>query len=141
LAEKAFTLKPKHTPTQDVLLRLQAEKADWAGARKTLAAKLKHGALPRDVHRRRAAVLALGEARDIVDEGKSIEAREAAIEANRLSPDLVPAATMAARAYIADGKKRQAGRVIRKAWESQPHPDLAAAFADIEPGETPQERI
>ena len=141
LAEKAFMLKPKHTETQDVLLRLQAEKADWAGARKTLSAKLKHGALPRDVHRRRDAVLALGEAKEIVDDGKTIEARMAAIEANRLSPDLVPAATMAARALTADGKKRQAARVIRKAWESQPHPDLAAAFAEIEPDETPQQRI
>jgi HemY protein len=86
-------------------------------------------------------VLALGAAREVFDEGKTVEAREAAIEANRLSPDLVPAATLAARAYIADGKPRQATRVIRKAWESQPHPDLAAAFAEIAPEESPQERI
>ncbi len=92
LAEKAFALKPRHEETQDVLLRLQAEQHDWSGARNTLRAKLKHGAIPRDVHRRRDAVLALSEARDVVDEGKTIEAREAAIEANRLSPDLVPAA-------------------------------------------------
>ncbi len=63
LAEKAFALKPRHEETQDVLLQLQAERHDWTGARKTLAAKLKHGALPRDVHRRRDAVLALAEAR------------------------------------------------------------------------------
>ena len=31
LAEKAFALKPKHEDTQDVLLRLQADKADWKG--------------------------------------------------------------------------------------------------------------
>ncbi len=141
LAAKAFALKPKHPETQDVLLRLQAEHDDWSGARKTLSAKLKHGALPRDVYRRRDAVLALGEAKEIVADGKTIEAREAAIEANRLSPDLVPAAVMAARAYIADGKQRNATRLIRKAWESQPHPDLAAAFAEIEPNETPQQRI
>lgn len=141
LAEKAFSLKPKHQETQDILLRLQAEHDDWSGARRTLSAKLKHGALPRDVYRRRDAVLALGEAKEIVAEGKTIEAREAAIEANRLSPDLVPAAAMAARAYLAEDKKRNATRVIRKAWESQPHPDLAAAFAAIEPDEGPRDRI
>ncbi len=43
LAEKAFALKPKHEETGDVLLRLQAEKEDWAGARKTLSMKLKNG--------------------------------------------------------------------------------------------------
>ena len=33
LAEKAFALKPRHEETQDVLLRLQADKGDWKGAR------------------------------------------------------------------------------------------------------------
>ncbi len=81
LAEKAFALKPRHEETQDVLLKLQAGAEDWSGARKTLGAKLKSGALPRDVHKRRDAVLALSEAKDILDEGKTIEAREAAIAA------------------------------------------------------------
>ena len=141
LAEKAFALKPKHEETQDILLRLQAEHSDWTGARKTLATKLKHGAIPRDLHRRRDAVLALSEAKDILDEGKSIEAREAAIEANRLSPDLIPAAVMAARGYMEKGKPRYATRILVKAWEARPHPDLAAAFAEIQPDETPAQRV
>lgn len=141
LAEKAFSLKPKHGDTQDVLLKLQAGAHEWSAARKTLGAKLKYGDLPRDVHKRRDAVLALGEARDILNEDNSIEAREAAIEANRLSPDLIPAAVMAADGYIADGKPKNATRVLRKAWEAQPHPDLAAAFARIEPNEDPRARI
>ncbi len=141
LAKTAFSLKPKHAEVQDTLLKLQAQEADWSGARETLNAKLKYGTLPRDVHKRRDAVLALSEARDILDEGKGIEAREAAIEANRLSPDLVPAAVLAARGYIEKGSKRYAVRVIRKAWDARPHPDLAAVYAEIEPDETPQARI
>ena len=141
LAEKAFALKPKHEETQDVLLKLQAGNEDWSGARKTLNAKLKYGALPRDVHKRRDAVLALSEAKEVVAEGNSVEAREAAIEANRLSPDLIPAAVMAARGYIEQGKARYATRVLRKAWDVQPHPELAAAFAEIAPDETPAARI
>ena len=141
LAQKAFALKPKHEETQDILLRLQAEKSDWAGARKTLGAKLKAGNLPRDVHKRRDAVLALSEARDILVDGKTIEAREAAIEANRLSPDLIPAAIMAARGYISEGNARYATRVLTKVWNAQPHPDIAAAFAEIAPDETSEERL
>lgn len=141
LAEKAFELKPKHEDTQDVLLRLQAEKEDWAGARKTLNAKLKSGSLPRDVHKRREAVLAVSEAKGVLDEGSSIEAREAAIEANRLSPDLVPAAAMAADAQIEAGAPKKAAHLLLKAWSVQPHPDLAAAFAGIAPDETPAERV
>jgi len=93
------------------------------------------------VHKRRDAVLALSEAKDIVAEGSSIEAREGAIEANRLSPDLIPAAIMAAGSYVEQGKNRYATRVLKKAWDAQPHPELAAAFAKIEPEETPQARI
>ncbi|GGM08267.1 heme biosynthesis protein HemY [Pseudooceanicola nanhaiensis] len=141
LAEKAFALKPAHREVQDTLLQLQAQKEDWKGARATLNAKLRHGALPRDVHKRRDAVLALSEAKGVFDEGNTIEAREAAIEANRLSPDLIPAAVMAARSYIAQDKPKYATRVLKKAWEVHPHPDLAAAFAEIEPDEDPKARL
>ncbi len=141
LAEKALALKPRHEETQDVLLKLQAQANDWAGARATLSTKLKHGSLPRDVFTRREAVLALAEAKDIVDEDATTSEREEAIQANRLSPDLIPAAAMAARSYIAKNKPRNAVRVIKKAWQAQPHPDLAAAFAEIVPDETPQERV
>ncbi|NBR91064.1 MAG: heme biosynthesis protein HemY [Rhodobacteraceae bacterium] len=141
LAEKAFEMKPAHAETQDVLLKLQSQARDWAGARKTLDAKRKHGLLPKDVAKRRDAVLALVEAKDVMDEGKSIEAREAAIASNKASPDLIPAAAFAARGYIEKGDGKSAARLLKKAWESQPHPDLAAAYAAIAPEETPQERI
>ena len=141
LAEKAFAMKPKHAEIQDILLRLQSEKADWKGARATLGAQHRRGALPRDVFRRRDAVLALQEAAGIIDETASVEAREAAIAANRLSPDLIPAAVMAARGFISKGEKKNAARVLKKAYEGQPHPDLAAVFAEIEPEETPAARL
>ncbi|MEZ5910991.1 MAG: heme biosynthesis HemY N-terminal domain-containing protein [Paracoccaceae bacterium] len=141
LAEKAFALKPRHEELQDTLLQLQTRQSDWKGTRSTLAAKLKSGNLPRDVHRRRDAVLALQEARDILDPEQSIEAREAAIAANKLSPDLIPAAAQAARAHIAEGKPKLATRILKKAWDAKPHPDLAAAFAEIAPDETPAERL
>jgi len=141
LAERAFAMKPRHGETQDILLKLQSEKADWKGARSTLGAQQRRGALPRDVFRRRDAVLALQEAAAIMNEDASIEAREAAIAANRQSPDLIPAAAMAARSFVLKGEKRNAARVIRKAYEGQPHPDLAGVFAEIEPEETPTARL
>lgn len=141
LAQKAFELKPKHAPTQDALLKLQAGAKDWRGARLTLGAKLKAGELPRDVWKRRDAVLALQEAKVLLDDTSSLEAQEAAIAANKASPDLIPAAAMAARGYIAKANPKAAAKVLRKAWEAQPHPDLAAAFAEIAPEETPTDRV
>ncbi len=141
LAERAFALKPAHGETQDTLLRLQAGRQDWSGARATLQAKLRHGNLPRDVHKRRDAVLALSEAREQIETGRAGMARDAAIEANRLSPDLAPAAVLAARFHIDESKNRYAAGVIRKAWNAAPHPELAAAFAGIVPDESPAVRL
>ena len=141
LAEKAFMLKPRNADTSEKLLQLQARKANWAGARKTLGAKLKYGTLPRDLHRRRDAVLALADAQAQIAEGRAADAYDEAIEAARLSPELVPAAAMAARAYVALGKPKNAAKVVKTAWAKEPHPDLAAAFAEIAPAETPVERV
>ncbi|WP_424989565.1 heme biosynthesis protein HemY [Fluviibacterium sp. S390] len=141
LAEKAFVLKPRHAETSDTLLQLQAQKSNWKGARKTLGAKLKYGSVPRDLHKRRDAVLALADAEARIAAGDLDMANDEAIEAARLSPALVPAAAMAARAYTAMGKPRNAVKVIKTAWTAEPHPDLAAAFAAIEPSETPAARI
>ena len=141
LAQKAYALKPAHEEVQDTLLKLQAEKGDWKGAREVLSAKRAQGQLPKDVHRRRDAVMALQEAKGVLEDGATVEAREAAIAANKESPDLIPAAVMAARAYIEAGSPKNAARVLQKAWEAQPHPDLAAAYAEIAPDETPADRL
>lgn len=141
LAEKAFALKPRHVETQDVLLRLQARDENWDGARRVLTAKLKSGALPKDVYKRREAVLTLADARDQLARGETERARAEVLEANRLSPELVPAAVLAARMHVQSGDKSRASKVLRAARSKTAHPDLAAAFADIEPDETPEARI
>ncbi len=141
LAQKAYALKPSHVDMQDTLLALQTQQGDWKGARGVLKDKRRRGALPQDVHLRRDSVLALQEAREVLAHGNSISAREAAISANRASPDLVPAAVLAARSYMARKDTRNASRVLQKAWAAQPHPALAAAYAEIVPDETPAQRM
>ena len=140
LATKALDMQPAHEATQNTLLSLQTELEDWSGARKTLLIKKSSGHLPRDVWRRRDAVLALQESDRLAATGELDRAREAAIEANRLSPDLVAAAVAAAQALVAQGKGSYAAKVIKKAWKVQPHPELAAAYAAIEKDETPLKR-
>lgn len=141
LAEKAFALKPRHREVQDTLMRLQSDRADWAGARATLAQQLRSQALPRDVHSRRDAVLALAEAEALLASGDVQGGTALVAQANRLSPELVPAAARLARLKAEAGERRAAEKVVRRAWAAAPHPDLAAAFAAIVPDETPQARI
>lgn len=141
LAQKAYALKPRHRELQDTLLDLEMREHDWKGARQLLKEKRKQGELPKDVHIRRDAVLALQEASEVLAEGNSISAREAAISANKASPDLIPAAVLAARSYVAQKDYRNASRVLEKTWSVRPHPDVAAAYAEIVPDETPAARL
>ncbi|MDB4029985.1 heme biosynthesis protein HemY [Planktomarina temperata] len=141
LAEHAFALKPRHGETQDVLLKLQAGQEDWRGVRTTLTAKLKHGSLPKDVHKRRDAVFALSQSRDLHAEGKLEEAQIYAVEANRLAPGLVPAALLSAEGHREQNNVKQASRILRAAWQLAPHPDLAAGFAALAPDEASVARL
>ncbi len=136
LAEKAFALRPKHHGNLDTLFALQSEKSDWTGARETLGAKQRANALPKDVVRRRDAILSLAEAQLAIKAGDTDAARHSVLQANTLVPTLIPAAAMAARVQAEDGNKRAATKIIRTAWQEMPHPDLVAAFGAIEPDES-----
>jgi HemY protein len=140
LAKKAFALRPDNKPMLRTLFDLQSKKEDWAGARETLNASMHARLLPRDVGARRDAILSLADARRALAEGNAPRGHEAAKQANKLAPTLVPAAALAAQAHSAEGAKRKAVKVLTKAWAANPHPDLAAAFAAIEPSETPGAR-
>jgi HemY protein len=141
LAEKALGLRPGHTETQETLLSLQYQAADWSAARRTLSEISRSGRLPRDVYRRRDAVLALQQAQSFAAQGRADMAGDLAIEASDLSPALVPAAVMAAQTHVQRANTRAATNVIKRTWKLQPHPELARAFAAIDEGEAPEARL
>lgn len=140
LAKKAFAIRPDNPQILRTLFDLQSQREDWAGARATLNATAQAKLLPRDVTIRRDAVLSLADARASLARGETAHGQEAALQANRLAPALVPAAVLAATVQTEKGAPRKATRIVTAAWSANPHPDLAAAFAAIEPAETPSAR-
>ncbi|MEM8571173.1 MAG: heme biosynthesis HemY N-terminal domain-containing protein [Pseudomonadota bacterium] len=141
LAKKAFALRPDNPALLGKLFDLQSQQADWAGARDTLNASLQAKMLPRDVATRRDAVLSLADARAAAEEGNIARRNDAALQANKLAPTLVPAAVLASQVYVEKQMARKAQKVLVRTWAANPHPDLAAAFAAIVPDETPEERL
>ena len=137
----AFHLNPTHIPTLETLFELQTDQKDWAGARKTLQARIKARAMPKDVGKRREAVLGVADARAAAAEDRLDDAKEAAIRAIRLVPGLVPGASLAGSLLGSSGDVRKGGNAIQKAWSTNPHPDLAAAFAGLVADETPEARL
>jgi HemY protein len=140
LAKKAFALTPDNERVLRTLFDLQSKQEDWGGARETLNATMHAKLLPRDVGTRRDAVLSLADARAALSAGETQRGNEAALQANRLAPMLVPAAALAARVQAAQGSKRKATKTLTSVWAVAPHPELAAAFAAIEPEESPEAR-
>ncbi len=140
LAKKAFAIRPDNPALLRTLFDLQSREADWSGARETLNASMHARLLPRDIGHRRDAVLSLADARAASAEGNIARRDEAALQANKLAPTLVPAAVLAAQVLAEKNMGRKAQKVLARAWGANPHPDLAAAFAAIAPEETPQAR-
>ncbi|MEL6318660.1 MAG: hypothetical protein AAFR16_13600, partial [Pseudomonadota bacterium] len=141
LAQRAHQLRPKDPETIDVLFDLQRKKGDWQGARDTLGAAVAAKRVTRDVAARRRAVLHVAEAMEFERAGATAEALVQARAAVRLAPGLAPAAVLAARLLAAHGDLRGAQKTLIAAWRSEPHPDVAAAFAALAPDETPLDRL
>jgi HemY protein len=140
LAESAVKLRPREPSVLEALYMLQSRKFDWAGARKTLDSQRRAGLLPKPEANRRDSMLVLAQAEDAEELGETDHARKLALEAARLDPSNAEVVATAARHLVAAGSKRAAAKMITEAWRRKPAPVLAAAFADIEPDETAQDR-
>jgi len=63
------------------------------------------------------------------------------LEAVKLAPDLAPAAALAGRRLAESGEWRKARRILEKAWEANPHPDIAEAYANLRLADSARERL
>lgn len=129
-AEAALKINPNLAWASSAVLQLQTARKDWTAAAITHARTLKHGG--KDAARQQAALLA-AEALSLEDQNPQ-GALNAALKAHRLDPALVPAALVAARAYINDGRPRKAMAMLRDTWALTPHPDLAEVAGHVKPG-------
>jgi HemY protein len=68
-------------------------------------------------------------------------AKALALEAQKLAPTFVPAASLSARLLAEGGQLRKAGRIIDKAWRANPHPELAQTYGELRSGESARDRL
>jgi HemY protein len=111
---------------------------DWAGALALLERNRR--ALDPATYRRQRAVMLTARAVAAEDADRD-NAKAFALEAVKLAPALVPAAALAGRLLAEGGNPRKAARIVEKAWRANPHPDLAAAYADIRLGAAARDRL
>ncbi|MEL7049392.1 MAG: heme biosynthesis HemY N-terminal domain-containing protein, partial [Pseudomonadota bacterium] len=139
-AERAVRLNPKLTWPVDALFELQCKSGDWAGALETTAIARKNGQIEKSSADRRRAVLLTAQAQ-VAEDNDPEKALQLATEAHGLAPGLVPAAAIAGRLLASRGNTPKATKVIQKAWQKSPHPDLAVAYAYSRLGDSPVDRL
>lgn len=139
-AEEAVRLSPGLAWAGEGLFAYQCAASDWQGALQTLGSNLQAKLIDRRAaHRLRAVLLT---ARGLETEsGQPGEALAAALEAVKLEPGLVPAATLAARLATRQGDIKRAVRVLEAAWKQGPHPELAVAYLAVRPGDAAGDRL
>jgi HemY protein len=136
LARRAYEERPKTPWAVATLLDLYLEQGEWRQAMPLLTQAARLKAVPEADTRRKRAVLLAEQART----DPSAQGLVAAREAVKLAPELVPARVQLARLLTAAGREREAAKLVEQGWSMAPHPDLAAAYAAIYPGEAPLAR-
>lgn len=139
-AARAMSLNPALPWPVHALFDMQCRSRNWQGALETLGVARNHRHLDRKTADRRRAVLLTAQALDL-EATQAARAAELALEAHRIAPDFVPAATLAGRVLAGQGNAYKAARVLARTWQYTPHPDLAIGYAYARPGDSPRDRL
>lgn len=139
-AARAAEKAPQLGWAADATLEEKTEAGEWDEALKLVDAQKSTHQIEKDAANRRKAVLLTAKAQELI-EADPTAAKTAALEANRLAPELVPAATTAAKALFRLGDTRKGAKILEAMWKKQPHPEVADLYVHARPGDSTHDRL
>jgi HemY protein len=139
-AMRAAELAPQLQWAANVALEDKLSGGDFDGALALIDKQKRSGVVDKEADRRRRAVLLTGKAISLFDRDLAAS-KAASMEANRLAPELVPAAAALARALFKHGDLRKGSGVLEAAWKIEPHPELALAYVYARVGDSAPDRL
>ncbi len=139
-AEEAARAAPAVSWANEAVLEAYSAEGNWSAALRSVERRASLGLVDRATSRRQRAVLHAADAlaKEANDPDRALDA---ALEAVRLAPDLVPAAALAARQLSRKGDLRRAAKIVETAWREVQHPELAAAYLNVRPGDSALDRL
>ena len=140
MAEEALKIAPSSPWASHAVLGFRCAQGDWDGALALLDSNNAAGLIDTAPFRRSRGVLLTARALALEMRDRDLS-RKSAMEAIKFAPQLVPAAVLAAKFYSEDNQVRRAMRAIAVAWSTNPHPDLADAYAHVRLGDSARERL
>ena len=111
-AGRAADVAPQLGWALDSTLEEKTASGDWDAALALVDAQKATRQVDRDVINRRRAVLLTAKAEDLLDTDPGA-AKAAAVEANRLAPDFVPAAVVAAKTLFRQNDIRKGAKILK----------------------------
>ncbi len=139
-ASEAAEEAPQLGWAADATLEEKVERGEWGEALRLVEARRSTRQLDGEAADRRKAVLLTAKAITLMDPDPT-GARNAALEAHRLAPGLVPATTAAARALIRLDDLRKAAKVLEAGWKQEPHPEIGDLYVHARPGDSAHDRL
>ena len=139
-AGRAAAAAPQLGWATEATIEELAARSQWDGALELVAAQKSTRRIEPAVANRQRAVLLTAKALELL-ESDPAAARAAGLEANRLEPQFVPAALVAARALLRNDETRKAARILEAAWRAAPHPEVAALYIHARSGDAVLDRL
>lgn len=139
-ANRAADLAPQLGWAAESTLEDKVAQGDFDGALRLADAQKASHRTDREASARRRAVLLTAKAQDLLETDPAA-ARAAALEANKLRPDFVPAAAIAARVLFRQNDVRKGAKILEAAWKAEPHPELADLYVHARPGDAVLDRL
>ncbi|MDI7862451.1 heme biosynthesis protein HemY [Rhizobiaceae bacterium n13] len=139
-AEKAADKAPYLPWAAEATLEYRSQSGRWDDAIHLLdQQRAAHVFERREADRMKAVLLTARGEEKLDAEPKA--ARDDALAAMKLAPTLVPAALLAAKAYIREDNLRKAASVLEQIWKSDPHPDVARTYVRLRSGDSTLDRL
>lgn len=139
-AMKAADQAPHLSWASDAAIEYCAQDANWDDAIRRLEKQRTAGVISNEDAKRKKAILLAGRALTRSD-GELPEISKDALSALSIAPDLVPAATIAAKALFRQGNLRKGSKILEKLWKEKPHPQIADVYVNARVGDTAGDRL
>lgn len=139
-AEDAAEKAPYLPWAAQAALEFRSRTGQWDDAIRLLDQQKAAHVMDRGEAERLKAVLLTAKASDKL-EGDPKGARDNALQALKLAKSLVPAAIIAAKAYIREDNLRKAASTLESVWKIAPHPEVASVYVRARSGDTAIDRL
>jgi HemY protein len=141
LARRAYLRRPNTPWVLTTLFDLQTQAGLWTEALSTVGDMARYRVIDNATATRRRAILFHQSAAASRVKGRPYEALELMQKAYKRLPGFAPIAVQGAELAAELNKPRLARKMLETSWRSEPHPELARAYAGLDGNQSPAERL